>query len=253
MTFMKLSFPHLLVLAALCAGGAYAIDVDVDVNLEAGHSRPRVVTVPGATVIERVWVPQTIVSKTERILVSPPRVERRSEQVCIAPARVESREEKVLVRPGRVEHITEKVLIAPARIERQWVPAEVTGEAKIGPVRISGVVEEGHWRDVAIPAEYRLVEREVQIPAKYDVVRHDVQINARFETVVKEVAIPARYEDVTRNVVIPGHYEERTVVTAPTTVIEQPRHSFIGVDLDLFRKKRDHDDRDRDHDRHDRD
>ena len=232
---MRYLFPLLLVLTAL---SARASNVDVDINIDGGRTPPRVVTTPGVAVTQRVWIPDQVIRKSERVCVAPAHVERRSEQVLVSPAHIEYRTLRVQVSPGGVERVRENVLVTPAHVERQWVPAEVRAETKIGPVRIKGVVEEGHWREVEVPAEYRVVEREIVRPAQYDVERRQVEIPAQYETVTKEYTVPARFEDVTRDVVIPGHFEERTVVTPATTVIEPGHRSGIDIDIDLFKKKK---------------
>jgi hypothetical protein len=237
---MKNSVSIIVALASAAGGCALAGDVNVDIEI---GQRPRVVEVQPAPVIERVWIPDRIVKKTETVMVSPPHREKHVETVCVAPAHTERQEMKVLVAPARIECVKEKVLVHPARVERQWVPASASGEAKIGPVTIRGSTDDGYWRDVVIPAEYQVVERRVEIPAKYEIVARDVEIPARYERVVKEVEIPARYDEVTREIVVPGHYEDRTVVPPPTVVVE-PRRPLIDIDLDFGKKKKHDKDRD---------
>ena len=104
-------------LCMACAGGS-ALAFDLDINLGHEHDHPRVVEVQQAPVVERIWIPDTVIHKTERIEVSPPHIEKHTDTVCVAPASVEIRQEQVLVAPARVEVVREKVLIHPARICR---------------------------------------------------------------------------------------------------------------------------------------
>jgi len=234
---MKTAIPFILVVAAMYGGSAWAVDVDIEID--GGRRAPRVVEVQPAPVVERVWIPDRVIHKTESVLVEPTRYEKRVENTLVAPAHTERQQLRVLVAPARFEFIKEKVLLHPARVERVWVPASASGEARIGPVTIHGSSDDGHYQDVAYPAEYAVVEKRVEIPAKYEVVSRDVEIPARYERTVKEVVVPAKYEEVTRDIVIPGHYEDRTVVLPPTTVVVEPaRRPLIDIDLDFSKKKK---------------
>ena len=230
-------------LSLACVGGsALAVDVDINIGHEREHSR--VVEVQQAPVIERTWIADVVIHKSERIEVSPPHIERRAETVCVAPARVEVRQEQVLAAPPRVEVIREKVLIHPARIERRKVEGGIAGDLKIGSVKIKGVLDDDHWENVEIPAEYEVVERKVVTPARYETVSHEFNIPAKYETITKEVQVAGVYKDVSHDVVIPGHYEERTVVAPPTTIIVEKRpRPLIDIDLDFSKKKKHDDDR----------
>jgi hypothetical protein len=200
--------------AMLVFGNVSAHAIDVDINL--GHERrgpPRVVQTPPQTYVERVWVPERVIQRTERVLVQPEHTERVHEQV--------------LVSPERIEHVQENVLVRPQRVEREWVP-EVVDRVKIGPVYVNRTVRRGYYRDNVIAAEYKTVYRDVRIPAQY-------------KTITREIRVPARYEDVVRNEVIRGHYEERTVVRPGQTVVVEPppRRSGIDIDIDVGHRRRD--------------
>ncbi|HYG77145.1 MAG TPA: hypothetical protein VEK08_19230 [Planctomycetota bacterium] len=226
-------------IAALTVGtllSSAALAVDVDVNIGGGRP-PRPVVVQPSAYMERVWVPERVVTRTERVLIEPARIEKRAERVCVQPAQILKREERVLVEPARIERVKETVLVQPARVGREYVPP-VTENVRVGPVNVTRVIREGYWREVPIAAEYRTVYRDVEVPARYETVYRDVEIPARYETVYRDVQIPAQYREVTRNEVIPGHYEERIVTPRPSVVVEPPRPGGIHIEVDLDKKKK---------------
>ena len=77
--------------------------VDVDLNVDIGHRPPRVVEVQPAPVVERVWIPDRVVQKTESVLVEPTRYEKRVENVLVEPAHIEKQQLRVLVAPAGVQ------------------------------------------------------------------------------------------------------------------------------------------------------
>src|SRR5437868_6611770 len=102
----------------MAGSGRVFAEVDVNVDIEVGRrSPPRVVEVQPAPIVERVWVPDRVIQKTETVMATPPRVEKHFETVCVAPAHVERQELRVLVAPARIESIREKVLVHPAHFE----------------------------------------------------------------------------------------------------------------------------------------
>jgi hypothetical protein len=210
-------------------GTTLASDVHIGVDIGRPH-KERYVEQPTC---ERVWIPETVVQRTERVLVRAARTERREEVVCVEEERTIRREERVLVEAARTERVVENVLVRPASIERSWVPP-IVEKVKLGPVRIERVVREGYYREIPIAAEYRSQVREYTIPAKYQNVCRNVVIPAKYERVCKKVEIPAEYQDITRNVIIPGHYETRSI----ERVIVTPVRSNVDVDVEGFMKRK---------------
>src|SRR5262245_40239460 len=98
-----------LVAPVLMGFSAYAVDVNVDLGGRRGP--PVVVETPPRTVVERVWVPDRVVERTERVQVDGPRFRKVEEQV--------------LVEPARIDHVEEKVLVRPEHVEREYVPPVV--------------------------------------------------------------------------------------------------------------------------------
>jgi hypothetical protein len=227
---------QLALFAALPGSAAWAIDVDF--NVEIGPHRPPRVVVPAAPVVERVWVTEKVVRRTERMLIEPAHIEKRTERVCVHPAQIVTRNERVMVEPARIERVKETVLVQPERVGRVWVPP-VTEEVKIGPVRFTRTLQEGYWREAPIAAEYKTVYRDVEVPPKYATVSRDIEVPARYETVYKEVEVPARYRDVTRDEVLPAHWEERVIAAPPPVFIGPPPRPGIEFDIDLHKRKRD--------------
>lgn len=227
-------FPMVL-LATMLGGAVRAVDVDVDIGL--GAHRPRTVVVPAAPVVERYWVPEKVVRRTEKVMVEPPHLEKRTEQICVQPAQVIKKEERVLIQPPRVERVKETVLVQPEHIGREWVPP-VTEDVKIGPVRLTRTIQDGYWREVKVPAEYRTVYREVEAPARYEVVTRNIEVPARYETVVREFQVPGKYREITRDEVVPGHWEERVVTPQAAPVIVAPPRPALDIDIDLGGRKR---------------
>jgi|GEM_PF-4867111 len=229
----------------LAAGmlGSAAFAVDVDINIGTRPTRPpRVITVEPRPEVERVWIPEQIVQRTERIQ-DPPRTERTIERVLVQPARVIKKEEQVLVSPARIEKVRETVVVRPAQVSREWVPA-VTESVRVGPVKVQRTVAEGYFREVTIPAEISTVFRDVEIPARFETRYREIEIPAKYEDVPRVVEIPGRFREVVRNEVIPGRWEERVIQPQPRTVIiEQPRRSssLLDIDIDLSKKKKRHD------------
>jgi len=226
---------------ALISSAAFAVDIDINLG---GSPRPgRTVMVQPSPVIERIWVPDRVVTRTERVLVEPARTERRAEKVLVQAAQVVRREERVLIRPARIEHVNETVQVQPARVGREWVPA-LTDRIKVGPVHVTRTIREGYFREFPIEAEYREVHRDIEIPAKYENVVREIEVPARYETVYRDVQFPAQYRDIERREVIPGHYQERIITGPSHVIVEPPRRggSLIDIDIDLDKKKR----RDRD-------
>lgn len=195
----------------LVFGSLSASAVDVNVDIGGRRGPPVVVEGPSRTVIERVWVPERVIERTERIQ---------------DPPYIRTVEEQVLVEPARIENIQENVLVRPERIEREYVPP-VVDRIKIGPVYVNRTVREGYWRENRISAEYQTVYREVRIPAKY-------------RTVKRRIEEPGRWRDVVRREVIPGHWEERTVVRqGPPIVVDPPRRGGIDIDINLHKHDKD--------------
>jgi len=197
--------------APLLLGSVSAFAVDVNIDLGGRRGPPVVVEGPSRTVIERVWVPERVIERTERIQ---------------EPPRYRTVEEQVLIEPARIENVQERVLVRPERIEREYVPP-VVDRIKLGPVYVNRTVREGYWRENRISAEYQTVYREIRIPAKY-------------RTVTRRIEEPGRWRDVVRREVIPGHWEERTVVRqGPPIVVEPPRRGGIDIDINLHKHDKD--------------
>ncbi len=218
-------FAAALVFGVSASPRASAFDVGLDVGV--GKKPPVVVQPPPETT--RHWVPDTVVRKEERVIAEPHRVERREEKVLVEPAHVVKKEERVLV-PDRIEKRTEQVLVRPARIERQWVPAVVKEEVKIGPLHIDEK-KDGYFRDVQVPPVYETVVKDVVVPAHTDVVVRNVEVPARYEIRTVEVPVAPRYEVVYKDVVVPGHWEETTVV--PPAVVVKPARPGFELDVDV--------------------
>lgn len=207
---MKLTF-SLAIGTGLLIASQTASALDVDVNINSGRrGPPHVVHPPPQRVVERVWVPERVVERTERVLVRP--------------AHHRKIEERVLVEPARIKHVEERVLVRPERVEREWIPP-VVDRVKLGPIYVNRTVREGYWRENRIAAEYRIVHRDIEIPARY-------------ETVTRRVEVPAQYRDEIRREVIPGYWEERVVTRqGPPVYVEPPRRSGIDIDIDIHKRK----------------
>lgn len=222
--------------ASICASRASALDIDIGLG---APPRPPVVVQPAPQTTRR-WVPDTIVKKEERVLVSGPRHERREERVLVEPARRVKKEERVLIAPEQVVHQPEQILVAPASVVREWVPP-VQEQVRIGPVSVTKTVREGFFRDVAVPPVYRTVDREVVVPPKFDIVVREVEIPARYEMRVVEVPAAPRYVTEYREVVIPGHWEEATYLPPPVVIAPARPGIGLGIDIDLSKRRKERD------------